>query len=125
MSTRMIRLTKTNKKWTKHHKIVEVLFQTIIFDINGHELKDKDISPRDEFTLTFDIRNNEFTFAEVKEGSGYSPSRCRDWLNRDQIRQEVAHMISMRDRKLAGFEYSESIESCIEIIESHSKFMMK
>jgi len=38
MSTRMIRLTKTNKKWTKNHKIIEVLFQTIIFDNKGKKL---------------------------------------------------------------------------------------
>lgn len=125
MSTRMIRLTKTNKKWTKNHKIVEVLFQTIIFDNKGHELKDKELSPRDEFTLSFEIKNNKFVSSELREEKNYSPTRMREWLNRDQIRKEVALMLNTKDRKLAGFEFSESLQACIEIIQAYSDFIMK
>ena len=125
MSTRMIRLTKTNKKWTKNHKIVEVLFQTIIFDTKGHELKDKELSPRDEFTLSFEIKNNKFVSSELREEKNYSPTRMREWLNRDQIRKEVALMLNTKDRKLAGFEFSESLQGCIEIIQTYSDFIMK
>ena len=125
MSTRMIRLTKTNKKWTKNHKIVEILFQTIIFDNKGHELKDKELSPRDEFTLSFEIKNNKFVSSELREEKNYSPTRMREWLNRDQIRKEVALMLNTKDRKLAGFEFSESLQGCIEIIQAYSDFIMK
>lgn len=125
MSTRMIRLTKTNKKWTKNHKIVEVLFQTIIFDNKGHELKDKELSPRDEFTLSFEIKNNKFVSSELREEKSYSSTRMREWLNRDQIRKEVALMLNTKDRKLAGFEFSESLQGCIEIIQAYSNFIMK
>nr|DAT92073.1 MAG TPA: hypothetical protein [Caudoviricetes sp.] len=125
MSTRMIRLTKTNKKWTKNHKIVEVLFQTIIFDNKGHELKDKELSPRDEFTLSFEIKNNKFVSSELREEKSYSSTRMREWLNRDQIRKEVALMLNTKDRKLAGFEFSESLQGCIEIIQAYSDFIMK
>lgn len=125
MSTRMIRLTKTNKKWTKNHKIVEVLFQTIIFDNRGHELKDKELSPRDEFTLSFEIKNNKFVSSELREEKNYSSTRMREWLNRDQIRKEVALMLNTKDRKLAGFEFSESLQGCIEIIQAYSDFIMK
>ena len=125
MSTRMIRLTKTNKKWTKNHKIVEVLFQTIIFDTKGHELKDKELSPRDEFTLSFEIKNNKFVSSELREEKNYSPTRMREWLNRDQIRKEVALMLNTKDRKLTGFEFSESLQGCIEIIQAYSDFIMK
>ena len=125
MSTRMIRLTKTNKKWTKNHKIVEVLFQTIIFDNKGHELKDKELSPRDEFTLSFEIKNNKFVSSELREEKNYSSTRMREWLNRDQIRKEVALMLNTKDRKLAGFEFSESLQGCIEIIQAYSDFIMK
>lgn len=125
MSTRMIRLTKTNKKWTKNHKIVEVLFQTIIFDTKGRELKDKELSPRDEFTLSFEIKNNKFVSSELREEKNYSPTRMREWLNRDQIRKEVALMLNTKDRKLAGFEFSESLQGCIEIIQAYSDFIMK
>ena len=125
MSTRMIRLTKTNKKWTKNHKIVEVLFQTIIFDNRGHELKDKELSPRDEFTLSFEIKNNKFVSSELREEKDYSSTRMREWLNRDQIRKEVALMLNTKDRKLAGFEFSESLRGCIEIIQAYSDFIMK
>lgn len=125
MSTRMIRLTKTNKKWTKNHKIVEVLFQTIIFDNKGHELKDKELSPRDEFTLSFEIKNNKFVSSELREEKDYSSTRMREWLNRDQIRKEVALMLNTKDRKLAGFEFSESLQGCIEIIQAYSDFIMK
>lgn len=125
MSTRMIRLTKTNKKWTKNHKIVEVLFQTIIFDNKGHELKDKELSPRDEFTLSFEIKNNKFVSSELREEKNYSPTRMREWLNRDQIRKEVSLMLNTKDRKLAGFEFSESLQGCIEIIQAYSDFIMK
>ena len=125
MSTRMIRLTKTNKKWTKNHKIVEVLFQTIIFDNKGHELKDKELSPRDEFTLSFEIKNNKFVSSELREEKNYSSTRLREWLNRDQIRKEVALMLNTKDRKLAGFEFSESLQGCIEIIQAYSDFIMK
>ena len=125
MSTRMIRLTKTNKKWTKNHKIVEVLFQTVIFDNKGHELKDKELSPRDEFTLSFEIKNNKFVSSELREEKSYSSTRMREWLNRDQIRKEVALMLNTKDRKLAGFEFSESLQGCIEIIQAYSDFIMK
>ena len=125
MSTRMIRLTKTNKKWTKNHKIVEVLFQTIIFDNKGHELKDKELSPRDEFTLSFEIKNNKFVSSELREEKNYSSTRMREWLNRDQIRKEVALMLNTKDRKLAGFEFSESLQGCMEIIQAYSDFIMK
>lgn len=125
MSTRMIRLTKTNKKWAKNHKIVEVLFQTIIFDNKGHELKDKELSPRDEFTLSFEIKNNKFVSSELREEKSYSSTRMREWLNRDQIRKEVALMLNTKDRKLAGFEFSESLQGCIEIIQAYSDFIMK
>ena len=125
MSTRMIRLTKTNKKWTKNHKIVEVLFQTIIFDTKGHELKDKELSPRDEFTLSFEIKNNKFVSSELREEKSYSSTRMREWLNRDQIRKEVALMLNTKDRKLAGFEFSESLQGCIEIMQAYSDFIMK
>ncbi len=125
MSTRMIRLTKTNKKWTKNHKIVEVLFQTIIFDNKGHELKDKELSPRDEFTLSFEIKNNKFVSSELREEKNYSSTRMREWLNRDQIRKEVALMLNTKDRKLAGFEFSESLQGCIEIIQAYSDFIMR
>ena len=125
MSTRMIRLTKTNKKWTKNHKIIEVLFQTIIFDNKGHELKDKELSPRDEFTLSFEIKNNKFVSSELREEKSYSSTRMREWLNRDQIRKEVALMLNAKDRKLAGFEFSESLQGCIEIIQAYSDFIMK
>lgn len=125
MSTRMIRLTKTNKKWTKNHKIVEVLFQTIIFDTKGHELKDKELSPRDEFTLSFEIKNNKFVSSELREEKSYSSTRMREWLNRDQIRKEVALMLNTKDRKFAGFEFSESLQGCIEIIQAYSDFIMK
>ena len=125
MSTRMIRLTKTNKKWTKNHKIVEVLFQTIIFDNKGHELKDKELSPRDEFTLSFEIKNNKFVSSALREEKSYSSTRMREWLNRDQIRKEVALMLNTKDRKLAGFEFSESLQGCIEIIQAYSDFIMK
>ena len=125
MSTRMIRLTKTNKKWTKNHKIVEVLFQTIIFDNKGHESKDKELSPRDEFTLSFEIKNNKFVSSELREEKNYSSTRMREWLNRDQIRKEVALMLNTKDRKLAGFEFSESLQGCVEIIQAYSDFIMK
>ena len=125
MVSRMIRLTKTNKKWTKNHKIVEVLFQTIIFDNKGHELKDKELSPRDEFTLSFEIKNNKFVSSELREEKSYSSTRMREWLNRDQIRKEVALMLNTKDRKLAGFEFSESLQGCIEIIQAYSDFITK
>ena len=125
MSTRMIRLTKTNKKWAKNHKIVEVLFQTILFDTKGHELKDKELSPRDEFTLSFEIKNNKFVSSELREEKSYSSTRMREWRNRDQIRKEGALRLNTKERKLAGFEFSESLQGCIEIIQAYSDFIMK
>ena len=125
MVSRMIRLTKTNKKWTKNHKIIEVLFETVIFDDKGHELKDKELSPRNEFTLSFEIKNNEFILTEFKKGKSYSPTRCREWLNREQIREEVALMLDIKERGPAGFEFSESLQGCIEIIQAYSDFIMK
>lgn len=122
MSTRMIRLTKSNKKWTKKHKIIEVLFETVIFDNNGHELKDKELSPRDEFTLSFEIRDDKFVLTEFKKGKRYSPTRMREWLNREQIREEVALMLDMKDRGPAGFELSDNLETCLDIIRDYTAY---
>lgn len=122
MSTRMIRLTKTNKKWTKNHKVIEVLFETVIFDDKGHELKDKELSPRNEFTLSFEIKNNEFILTEFKKGKSYSPTRCREWLNREQIREEVALMLDIKDRGPAGFELSDNLATCLEIIKDYTAY---
>ena len=89
MVSRMIRLTKTNKKWTKNHKIIEVLFETVIFDDKGHELKDKELSPRNEFILSFEIKNNEFILTEFKKGKRY-----RDYENKKNIKNRIYKIIS-------------------------------